>query len=126
MYIYTKIQYTIPANQIQHYLKHRHITHLGCTGICTPHQLCTHAPSAADTPHISSPSSPYSTSLCSNTRIPHQHHTHSPSAPHTHIHLRTPNNLTVPSLHWNLDSTNITCNHIFVTFDSSLILFSHI
>ena len=111
------------ANQIQHYLKYRHITHSGCTGTCTPHQLCTHAPSAVDAPHISSPSTPCSTSPLSNTRMPHQHHTHSPSAPHTHIHLHTPNNLTVSSLHWDLGSTNITCNYIFVTFEVSFFFF---
>ena len=121
-----KYMYTMLANQIQHYLKYRHITHSGCTGTCIPHQLCTHAPSAVDAPHISSPSTPCSTSPWSNTRMPHQHHTHSPSAPHTHIHLHTPNNLTVSSLHWDLGSTNITCNYIFVTFDSFLLFFSHI
>ena len=83
----------MPANYIQHYLKHRHIIHSGCTGTCTPHQLHTHTPSAADAPHIRSPHTPCSTSPCSNTHIAHQHHTHSSSAPHTHIHLHTFNNL---------------------------------
>ena len=50
-----------------------------------------HAPSTADAPHISSPHTPCSTSLCNNTRTHHQHHMHSLSAPHTHIHLHTPN-----------------------------------
>ena len=81
----------MPPNQIQHYLKHIHIIHSGCIGTCTPHQLHTHAPSAADAPHISSPCTPCSTSPCNNTHMPHQHHTRSLSAPHTHIHLHTPN-----------------------------------
>ena len=79
------------ANQIQHYLKHKHIIHSGCTVTYTPHQLHTHAPSTADAPHISSPRTPCNTSPCSNTCMPHQHHMHSLSAPHTHIHLHTPN-----------------------------------
>ena len=81
----------MPANQIQHYLKHKHIIHSGCTVTYTPHQLHTHAPSIADAPHISSPRTPCNTSPCSNTCMPHQHHMHSLSAPHTHIHLHTPN-----------------------------------
>ena len=50
-----------------------------------PHQQ--HMP-----PHISSLSTPCSTTPCRNSCMPHQHHMHCPLAPHAHIQLDTPNN----------------------------------
>ena len=64
----------MPANQIQHYLKYRHIIHSACTGTCTSHQQQTHLTSATH------PATPHHVAihacLISTTHTPYQHPTH--------------------------------------------------